>query len=253
MISLKNRPHPHIVHFSLPVTLISHKTFNLVQELLPKNAKPKTIRKPSILSRIVICGDCGKLMVRHTCTKNRTTYKNLICPSSKKKGNDICSTHIISEDVVIEVIIVAIQAQVDCALNIERALKKLQQRTIYTKNINYIEEEIKTLQHKKQRNDILKKGLYEDFKAELISKPDYMVYRTEYQKQSIQFEEAIISKYEKITDIAATSKNDYECIDKLKSLSNIKKLTRELVIELIDKILSVMKKIFRLILNLKTK
>ena len=102
--------------------LVSHDVYEAVQLLLKKNIKPKEKIKPSPLAQFVYCADCGKPMVRSTSCMNGKRYCKYVCSTSKRYGKEVCGTHIIDEEVLLEVLLSCIQTQILCAMDLEEVI-----------------------------------------------------------------------------------------------------------------------------------
>lgn len=190
-----------------------------------------------MLARVVICGNCGGIMVRNTIKKTKgVVYTYFVCPSSKKRGNGVCTTHIANESVIVEIVVEAIRKQIAIALDIECAIKKLENHKLLKREKNFYSEQLKTLNYNKSRINILKNGLYEDLKSGLLSKKEYLFSKANYQKKVETIEQQIRHLCSEVDERNSIYRNDFDIFIRIKKIGDLKTLTRELVVELIDSI-----------------
>ena len=105
--------------------IISKDDFEMVQSLINYQARPakrKHGTKPSILAGFLVCADCGKKMQRRITTINGKSYYNYSCLTYKKLGKDTCSSHLIKEDVVLDVLLTTINTTIQSMIDVEQAI-----------------------------------------------------------------------------------------------------------------------------------
>lgn len=110
--------------------IIDEDTFDQVQVLLSKQARPKAktvkphITKPSVLAGFVVCADCQKQMQRSQATKDGNVYYYYRCKTNKQLGGASCTSHLIAEDIIKEVLLSSINSLIDGFVDVEAALRK---------------------------------------------------------------------------------------------------------------------------------
>ena len=110
--------------------IIDKETFDKVQTLLSKETRPKTNRKTagkllsSVLYGFVVCADCNKQMQRTMINKNDTHHYYMRCATNKQLGSSACSSHLISENVILDVLTISINSLIDSFADVERAVRK---------------------------------------------------------------------------------------------------------------------------------
>lgn len=108
--------------------IIDEDTFNQVQTLLSKQTRPKTrvknphTAKPSVLAGYVVCADCLSQMQRSKTTKDGKAHYYYRCKTNKQLGRSSCSSHLIAEDVIMEVLLSSINSLIDSFVDVEAAL-----------------------------------------------------------------------------------------------------------------------------------
>lgn len=218
--------------------IITHKMFEDVQQLLQARSRPKKSKvEPSVLSGFMVCADCGKKMVRNSQVKGGREYMKFCCATSKKYGQEVCKSHYVDEEVVIEVVLFCINNHISTLEDTDRVMNKLDTRQRTERTIAFLEKK------KRQRNKDLSEyetlacELYKDYKSGLFA-------RSEYQDMKATFERA---KEDALNEIEALTNQIME-VDKLHNqysqyakdflkYKSVKTLTRSMVVSMIDKIL----------------
>ena len=96
------------------------------------------------------------------------------------------------------------------------------------KNIKNIKEkEIEKLSN-------LKKGLYEDWKNEYITKEEYLEYKKKYENDIKKIKEVIVNLEKQKNDINKVEKKNNLWLENLKKEKNIINLDRDVIAEIID-------------------
>ena len=91
--------------------IIPQKLFDTVQEVLKLDTcASKGQQAVNLFSGIVRCGGCGQNMVRRTVSKNGKKYIYLHCVTNHNGLG--CSSHLISESKLAEVVLAALQGKV---------------------------------------------------------------------------------------------------------------------------------------------
>lgn len=222
--------------------IISHDIFEAAQELIQKHSKPKRKTVPSILARYIKCADCGKSMVRSTSKKNGIQYKKYVCSSSKKYGKDFCATHIISEDVLLEIILACIQKQISCVIDLDKVINNINQNDVCKKEIDFLNNKFDKNEREMSNINNLIQGLYGDYKDGLLTKDEYVYMKENYNNKNVDLLSKKTILINTINDfqIIHNSKAEYKnnpFISSYIKYKNITEVTRDIVVALIDEIL----------------
>ncbi len=217
--------------------LISKEQFNTVQELLNKHCRSKSIASPSPFAQYLTCSDCGKKMIRTSSVSNGKRYSKYVCSTSKKYGKNVCASHIINEDVLLEVVLYAIQLQIACAADIQGLINKSKSKDIANKTVAFLEKKLRKIDNEIERIAKLKQGLYEDCKSRLITKVEYEDMKLDYEKSYKVLNIELSNLNNDIKENAKQSTIENKYITMLKEYGNITEVTREIVVALIDEII----------------
>lgn len=218
--------------------IISQDTFIQVQNLMAKRTRTpgyiSETKKVNPYAGILVCGNCGYNLQRVAC---RDGYD---CGSYHRKGNTFCSSHFIKKELIDDIVKNEIQRQALWALAEKDKTDILRTMDQKKESLRKAADSDKKLEHLKKEHALIqkyKKKTYENFIDEILSKDEYLSYKSEYERQ----EQAIRKKIEQIElekDQISESIQEYEnWLEKFIKYGSVEEITREMVVELIDKIL----------------
>lgn len=171
--------------------IISRTDFELISDILQKDTRVSTGKSAvSVYSGYLVCADCGCSMVRKKVRSGSLEYVYYVC-SGNKKDKDICSSHRISENTLNMAITKTLQLHL-------KQLGDLQESIQYIRETSGNSDKIKklVLQSEKRKEDIekynrLKLECYEDYKKELITQDEYMLFKKELDNRIEEIQRAI--------------------------------------------------------------
>lgn len=217
--------------------IITKADFDKIQGLIKVNAKRLSNtgeRTYSIYNGVLKCADCGRAMYKQEDKRGNRQLSNYFCNTYLYISKTSCSSHKIKTEDLNDIVLESVQLQVKLVIELDRSLKRLffknNRETVeseYKNNTRIAEIKINNLKNKKLQ-------LYEDWKFNNIDKDEFI-------NQSKLIEEEIKLVEEKLELITKTyrdnlkmiKRNDY-WINHYKRNKKIKKLTREVIKELID-------------------
>lgn len=222
--------------------IINKELFERAQELNNVDTRVQNDGKLSIWAGILKCADCGHAMNKKYCkNKSGRIYEYYICSTYRKKSNMLCTKHTLKLKDLENAVLNAIKLHVELLVDTEELLKQLK-NTGGCRGDHWSSDtrmlEIQNMKKSKQRDieklNNLKKGLYEDWKNEYITKEEYLEYKQKYEKDIEKIGDIIINlqnqkeKQEEVTN----EKNLW--IEDFKNNKNITNLDRDVITELID-------------------
>ena len=152
--------------------IIPQKLFDTVQEVLKLDTcASKGQRTVNLFSGIVRCGDCGQNMVRRTVSKNGKKYIYLHCVTNHNGLG--CSSHLISESKLEEVVLAALQGKIQQISGLEHRLDEINETPKNERRLKSVEEHLKMLEQEEQKYQTLRRQLYEDMSSGIVSKEEY--------------------------------------------------------------------------------
>ncbi len=214
--------------------IIDKETFIKAQNLQKLNTRisPKNDRV-YIFSGLIRCGNCGKAMVR----KKSGKYIYYICSTYKNSGGTCCCKNTINHKFLNKILLKVIQDLISLVIYSEENLEKYKSLVYGKENFSPFENSLKLNRKKLEEILFFKKNLYEDWKRNNISEEEYFNMKENYSKDEEKIRSIIlnIENLIKKEDNSTLSKNFL--LDDLIKYKNISKLYRELLVELVDKII----------------
>ncbi len=216
--------------------IIDKEMFEKAQELSKKDTKvSQNTMELSLWAGILKCNDCKYAMNKKSSTnKYGNKYEYYICSTYRKKSNKLCTKHSIKVEKLDKAVLAAINFHIDSLINVEDLIKQVNASNFQKNDSDNIETIIKSKQNEISKISNFKRMLYEDWKNEDITKEEYFEYKQKYEKDIEKLEQNIeklqIEKQkQKIED-----KSQNEWIKNLKEHKCITKLSRDVIMELID-------------------
>ena len=230
--TVKNKPRDYIIVENTHEAIIDRDTFNYVQTLLPKNVKRPEKKRFYLLDWLLYCGDCKhRITIRY---QNKTGRSYTTCDYYRTYSKyHVCTTHTNNYEVLENVILE----------QISDVCKKYLDKNKVKDSIGNISFEDNTLKIKKQieslelANSKLIQNLdktYMDMLKGIIDEEQY-IRVSENLKKEIENNKSKIDnlKNEQINENKIDNKKIEKYIDEFLSLE---KPTRELIINLVEKI-----------------
>ena len=152
--------------------------------------------------------------------KTVTTY---ICGTYKRYGSEVCNRNAIKMEELEELVLNKLNEQINKIDKLEISSKK---------NAFCNNEELKKYQLLLEKIYSKKKGVYEDYREGILTKEEYLSYKNDYSKD----EERILGQINSLKEEKENTSNENEWIEKLKKYKRIDRLNRELIAEILDKI-----------------
>ena len=159
--------------------VISSADFEIISDIIQKDTRVTAGKSAvSVYSGYLLCADCGCSMVRKKAYSGSFEYVYYVC-SGNKKNKDTCSSHRISENALNLAVTKTLQLHL-------KHLADLQESILYIRKKSCNSDKIKmmVLQSEKIKGDIekynrLKLECYEDYKNELITQDEYLLFKKE--------------------------------------------------------------------------
>ena len=126
--------------------------------------------------------------------------------------------------------------QIGNILDLKRAMEKVSEIPFQELDIRELEKRIEQKEAEVLRCKELRNMLYEDMKDGIVSKEDYMELHEAYTQRRDMAEEAVGKMKQEIRDILASNTDKYRWLDYFAEHRNIDRLTRNVAVELIDKV-----------------
>ena len=235
---VRNKEEDWVVVENTHESIIDIEAWNKAQDLLSRDLRVSPKKgEVHLLAGFMKCADCGRAMNKKSISQPYADYHYYVCSTYKKMASDACTKHSIRTDKIEKSLLIAIQKQVELAVKIEEVIAEISKSTDRNVSNKRIEIAINKKRTELSRNAKLKKSIYEDWKLGDLTREEYLEYKTQYEAEETTIrntiDELLLEKQKFSSQI--DEKNDWiECFKKHK---NITELNREIIIELVDKIL----------------
>ena len=189
----------------------------------------------SMWAGILKCADCGRAMHKKNCkNKSGTVYEYYICGTYRKKSNKLCTKHTLKIEELENSVLEAIKLHIELLIDTENILDQVNKsKTKQLPNANM--DSIKEAKEKEiKRLGNLKKGLYEDWKNEDITREEYLEYKQKYEQDIEKLKDIIVNFDKQKEKQEEIIEGNSQWIDNFKKYKNIFKLDRNITTELID-------------------
>lgn len=209
--------------------------------MLSRDRKQTKTGIVSLFSGKLKCYECERAMTHHKSIRivKRKKYINNYyrCGSYIVGGKKACSSHMISEKKLEELLLKAIQFEIKKVIEVEKVLnqiknsgmqiaKEIKYRSIKENN-NKVENDIKQLK-------ALKGALYEDFKLNILSETDYREYSIQYDYQIEQLTKRKSYYNAELQKLNTSSDNNTKWIELFTKYKNITEINRAVLDDLVN-------------------
>ena len=215
--------------------IISDRDFSIVQRLLGMDTRisPKQTEVYP-LAGLIVCADCGAAMVRKNAYAGGKKYQYYVC--SRNKETKECSNHRIPVDKLEDAVLQFLQVQISNILDLKQVMEKVSTIPFQELDIQELEKRIEQKEAEIGRCMELRNMLYEDMKDGIVSKEDYMELHEAYTQKRNSAEDAVRKMKQEIKDILASNTDKYKWLDYFAEHQDIDRLTRNVAVELIDRV-----------------
>lgn len=204
--------------------IIAIEKWNATQELLKRKTRQMSFEQNvGLFAGYIFCGDCNRAMSKITNKYSGKEHITYICGSYKRYGAQTCTRHAIKLEQIEELVLIKLNEQIKAAgeIRINKINKKEKKA------------DLKKYEVKLERLYNLKKSLYEDYRNGLLTKEEYIRYKEDYTKE----EEMIKGQMAAVEESEENEKELNEWLETILKYKEIKKLDREIISEVLDKIL----------------
>lgn len=216
--------------------IIDRETWEKAQSLLHKRTRELDLEtNKNIFAGFVKCGDCGRAMAKNMWrhADGSPTY-TLYCGTYKRHGKEFCTPHTLPMAVLEEIVLGDLKAIIQSVDNLKELVKE--QHFTASKARRIADTELSRIKAELERVKKLKQSVYEDYKDELISKDEFLSYRTDYLKKEELYSKQIEALEEKKKDNVTEDVFETPWLKRLLELKDIEKLDREIVVDMIHEI-----------------
>lgn len=213
--------------------IIDRDTFDKVQRLLLRDTRTAPQKKQIYLfSGFLRCADCGKAMTRSKV--GGTVY--YYCRTYKDQSKSACTKHTIRHNRLEVAVLYAIQQQVYLAVDYTKTIERINRAPLVKSQSKKLADAIEQKERELAKIARYKQAIYQDWKDGEITHSDYRHMKEDYEEQA----EALNEVIEKLRAEQAELENGIDTenpfLKAFRQYGNIEKLTRDVLIELVDHI-----------------
>ncbi|GHV16917.1 hypothetical protein FACS189425_02080 [Clostridia bacterium] len=188
------------------------------------------------LSGIILCGDCGGAMVRKTNTAKGVKYPYYVCGKHRADKN-VCTTHIVSARECENAVLQALRLHTSAVLDVEKALACAESMKYRQDGVRKLTARLEAKQDEIKRYNEFRLSLHESYREGVISKVDFLTFKSSYDVKLAEAESVVLQLKEDIERMAAGEAESHDWINKFRAYSDCATLERKTVAELIDSVI----------------
>jgi site-specific DNA recombinase len=213
--------------------IIERPIFEKVQELLKRDTRTAPQKKKLYLfSGFLRCADCGKAMSRSQ-VKGTVYY---FCRTYKDQSKTACTKHSVKHNRLEAAVLYAIQQQVYLAVHYANTLEYISAVPLQKSQSIRIEALIDAKEKERSKIMRYKQSIYQDWKDGEITHSDYRHMSEDYERQIAALGEVLKNLHAEREELQNGITAESPCLVVFKKFETIDKLTREVLVELVDHI-----------------
>lgn len=216
--------------------IITQQLFDTVQEVIKLDTcageGQETVH---LFSGIVECGSCHQSMVRRMTSKNGKRYFYLHCSTYKNHGG--CTSHIISESKLYDVVLKALQQEIAAISKIEDRLHEIDQIPLDQRKIKSFHNQIAMLEKEMEKYTELRRQLYEDMTSGIVDKEEYLEFNRTFTQKIEAAQDSQREARRQMELLLNIEVSQLPWIEMFKKYQNLQELNRRILVELIEKII----------------
>ncbi len=211
--------------------IIDRETFDKAKALLKRDTRtaPKQT-KLYLFSGFLRCADCGKSMSRSE-VKGTVYY---LCRTYKDQSKTACTKHSIKHGRLEMAVLYAIQQQVYLAVSFSETISHINAAPLQKSQSARIDGLIAAKEKELAKVMRYKQSIYQDWKDGEITHSDYRHMSEDYERQAAEIKAVLGNLTAELAEIENGIDTENPFLTAFRKYENIDKLTREVLIELVD-------------------
>ena len=231
--------------------IVDQQTFDEVQQLNEQKNREYRAKlerfseienTENLLKSLVVCGDCGTKLTRYKTiheNKKKTPRFHVcytyICPVHAADPT-ACTFLRISETDLIEAVYAAIQSRIAMAGDMGKLLKNIVRKSPVQEQREQLEQQIRQTQERLKKTIHHRESLYDDYADRLMSEHDYIYAQARYKEQETALNQQLAELNQTLAGLHEEKDEDNPWLNHFLSFGEQPKLTREMALTLIDKV-----------------
>jgi sulfur transfer complex TusBCD TusB component (DsrH family) len=213
--------------------IIARDLFESVQELLKRDTRTAPQQKKLYLfSGFLRCADCGKALARSE-VKGTVYY---FCRTYKNQSKTACTKHSLKHERLEAAVLYAIQQHIYAAVNYSKISEELSAAPLQKSRSLRLDILAETKEKELAKIRRYKQTAYQDWKDGEITQSDYRQMSEDYEQQIQAVKTVLDNLTAERAGLANGMDTENPFLVSFRKFENIVKLTRDVVIELVDQI-----------------
>lgn len=213
--------------------IIDRERFAKVQELLKRDTRMAPGEKKLYLfSGFLRCADCGKSICRSE-VKGTVYY---FCRTYKEQSKAACTKHSIKHKILEAAVLFVLQQQVHVANAYTEVISRINKAPLRKSQSTRLDSLIAAKEKELAKITRYKQSLYQDWKDGNLSHKDYRKMYEDYERQIEDITAAIGNLTAERAELEKGVDTENPFLTAYRKYENIDKLTRDILIELVDHI-----------------
>lgn len=214
--------------------IIDREAFEKVKQLLKRDTRTSPKQKQLYLfSGFLRCADCGRAMSR---IASKELYVYYQCGTYKSLSKKACTMHSIKSTRLEAAVLYAIRQQVHLAVSYSAIVSKINLAPLKKSQSIRLNELITAKEKELTKIMRYKQALYQDWKDGHITHNDYRHMSEDYEQQNEAIGTVIANLKKERDELENGIDTENPFLSTFRKYENIDKLTREILIELVDHI-----------------
>lgn len=216
--------------------IIDKETFELVQRLQQTRTKSvDAIEANGIFSGLLFCADCKHAMSRKYARRGDRGFIGYMCKTYKVHGKQVCESHSIDKEELEEAVLMSIKDEARKILRDEDIDELKSMQSAYARR-TATEAQKTVIQNRIKKVEGFKKSTYNNLMEGILTKNEYIQYVADYENELAELQKQIEYLDEQTATHEQLEAQYDEWVEAFKNYINISALTRDVVIELINRI-----------------
>ena len=219
--------------------IIDQDTFNKAQSLFNKSTRisPKA-DSVDLFSGFMRCSNCNYTLNKKTNTHSYGTYEYYRCTTRTKKGKNTCECgHTIRIDKLEKAVLKSLQFMIKTAVNMDEIIKSANLSGKIRTDETLLERKLQKESSQLEKYKSAMVDLYPDYKCGILSQDEYLLLKSNISEKITSLQKEITKTQEQIKKCHTGAVEENDFIASFKKYGTIEKLTRPMLVELLDCIL----------------
>lgn len=218
--------------------IVSKEIFEKAQSLFNKNIRvaPQK-REVDLFSGFVKCADCHRAMHKKTNAHSYATYHYYRCATERKMKKNSCGNHTIRIDKLEEIVLATIQQMIYAAVDMNKLLEEINACSSRKKESTHLIKTIEAQTAEREKCMRMMVDLYPDLKNGIINQEEYLILKQNLTDKIENLDKMIANLTETARNYEEGVGEENEFIAHFKKYGTLKKLTRDVLMELVEEIL----------------